>query len=640
LLPLLFESMSLRFVIIFPALLFFSTCFAQERKVVDVSRIRNSLKLDSLLFIYFDTTNSTIFREIPPDASRSVVGTNPWDQWYRINYLSFSIHNNTPANYQGVLYIGKGGGMRAALVRPDGKLIQEYKPQSYSGRSFLRKDYFSFTIPPDSTYNIVIRAEKQRVYRTSTVWVMSATFLNTFFEAYTANFFEKALLYYAAAGMLLMMLLYVSAQFLLIRTPEYGFYAAYILSMLGFVMFSIAETFEVNIITGLGNWFWYINSQWQVAAYCLYFLFLSNFLRTKQSDIVLYRHLRFAVFLLIGYAIVDAVLRGQDLYMPYSYAWIIIRSLLILFVPYIAYRVLKMEQPYARYPIIGGMIFVFFALIALIVNFSSSIKDEWPFPLNDEMLYYLVGVMMELIFFSLGLAHKRRRDAMEKVEAQQALKLAVEREQVKNLNALTEVQEQERSRFAKDLHDGLGGMLWGVKLSLSNMKGNMILTADNAQSYERSLDMLDNSILELRRVAHNLMPEALVKFGLTAALKDFCDFVNSSKVVNVIFQCVGGDRRLDMSIEVVLYRVANELVNNALRHSSASEIIIQLNFDERALTMTVEDNGSGFDKSLLEKTKGSGWPNIKSRIAYLKGTLDIETSPGNGTAVNITVQTW
>ena len=170
------------------------------------------------------------------------------------------------------------------------------------------------------------------------------------------------------------------------------------------------------------------------------------------------------------------------------------------------------------------------------------------------------------------------------------------------------------------------------------MKGNMVLSADNVQAYERSLEMLDNSIHELRRVAHNLMPEALIKFGLTAALKDFCDFINSSKAVNVIFQVVGEDRRLPMAAEVVLYRVANELVNNALRHSSASEIMIQLNFDERALTMTVEDNGTGFDKSILEKTTGSGWPNIKSRIAYLKGLLDVETSPGNGTAVNITIQ--
>jgi signal transduction histidine kinase len=630
--------MSLRFLITFQALFFLSACLAQERKVVDVSGIKNSPRLDSLLIVYFDRTDSSTFKEIPASSFRPVVGTNPWDQWYHVNYLSFSLYNDTHANYQAVLYAGKGGGMRVALAEPNGKTIQEWGPKSYSGYSFFRKDYFTFTIPPDSTYRIVIRAERQKVYHTSNVWIMPVSFTKTFFDAYTATFFEGAILYYVAAGMLMMMLLYVSAQFLLIRTAEYGYYAAYILFMLGFVVISIAEAFEINIVTDWNDWFFFVTDQLQVGAYCLYFLFLCHFLDTKKNDRTLDRILRSVVFFLLGYTLFDAVLRWQDIYLAYWWAWTGLRGLLILFVPYIAYRVSKMEQPYARYPIFGGLIFVLFAFIALAESLSNSYTSTWPFPFKDEMFYYLVGVMMELIFFSLGLAHKRRMDAIEKVEAQESLKLAVEREQVKHLNTLTEVQEQERSRFAKDLHDGLGGMLWGVKLSLSNMKGNMVLSPDNVQSYERSLDMLDNSIHELRRVAHNLMPEALVKFGLTAALKDFCDFINSSKVVNVIFQRVGEDRRLDMSIEVVLYRVANELVNNALRHSSASEIIIQLNYDEHALTLTVEDNGIGFDKSLLEKTKGSGWPNIQSRIAYLKGSLDIETSPGNGTAINITIQ--
>ena len=169
------------------------------------------------------------------------------------------------------------------------------------------------------------------------------------------------------------------------------------------------------------------------------------------------------------------------------------------------------------------------------------------------------------------------------------------------------------------------------------MKGNMVLSSEYVDVFERSLDMLDSSIHELRRVAHNLMPEALVKFGLAAALKDFCDFINNSKVINVIFQQIGNYKRLDMSVEVVLYRVANELVNNTLRHASATELIIQLNYDDHLLTLTVEDNGRGFDQSILERTTGSGWPNIRSRIAYLKGSLDVQSSAGNGTSVNITI---
>jgi len=629
--------MRLRSIITFQALFFLCACFAQDKKTVEVSSIKNYKSLDSLLGIYFDKPDSPIFKQIPSDSFRTAVGTNPWDQWYHISYFHFSLHNDARAVYKAILYAGKGGNMRVARVRLDGKIMQEWMPDPYVGYSFFRKDYFSFSIPSDSTYHILIRAEKQRVYRTSHVWIMPLSFLKTFFEAYTANFFEIALLYYVAGGMLMMMFLYVFAQFLLIRTPEYGYYSAYIFLMLGFVVMNIVEVFEINSITALGTWYFFINDQLQICAYSLYFLFLRNFLRTKQSYPTLDHLLRIVVIVLLSYVVFDAINRWQDAYLIHWWSWTIIRFVLILVVAYIAYRASKIEQPYALYPIFGGIIFISFGLLSLLESLNSSVTHAWRFPFNDEMFYYLVGVMMELIFFSLGLAHKRRMDAVEKVEAQEALKLAVEREHVKNLNALTEVQEQERSRFAKDLHDGLGGMLSGVKLSLSNMKGNMILSGDNVQSFERSLDMLDNSIIELRRVAHNLMPEALVKFGLAASLKDFCDFVNSSKVIHAIFQQVGTDRRFDISIEVVLYRVANELVNNALKHSSASEVIIQLNYDDHSLTMTIEDNGIGFDKSILDKTTGAGWPNIKSRIAYLKGSLDVESSLGNGTAVNITI---
>ena len=76
-----------------------------------------------------------------------------------------------------------------------------------------------------------------------------------------------------------------------------------------------------------------------------------------------------------------------------------------------------------------------------------------------------------------------------------------------------------------------------------------------------------------------------------------------------------------------------------MRHSSANELIVQLHYDENVITLTVEDNGIGFDETILQKTTGAGWPNIKSRVEYLKGTLDVETSRGKGTAINITIPT-
>lgn len=94
--------------------------------------------------------------------------------------------------------------------------------------------------------------------------------------------------------------------------------------------------------------------------------------------------------------------------------------------------------------------------------------------------------------------------------------------------AVLKGQDEESSRLAKDQHDGLWGVLSGIKYSFANMKGNLIITEDNVQAFQRSMYMLDTSIQKLRRVAHNMVPESLIKFGLDTALKDFCGNINSS----------------------------------------------------------------------------------------------------------------
>jgi signal transduction histidine kinase len=125
----------------------------------------------------------------------------------------------------------------------------------------------------------------------------------------------------------------------------------------------------------------------------------------------------------------------------------------------------------------------------------------------------------------------------QKLQQQRINELETEK-QLTATEAVLKGEEQERTRLAKDLHDGLGGMLSGIKYSLNTMKGNLIMTPDNAQAFERSMDMLDSSIKEMRRVAHNMMPEALVKFGLDTALKDFCNDVNQSGALKVNYQSI------------------------------------------------------------------------------------------------------
>lgn len=199
------------------------------------------------------------------------------------------------------------------------------------------------------------------------------------------------------------------------------------------------------------------------------------------------------------------------------------------------------------------------------------------------------------------------------------------------------IVEVERTRIAKDLHDGLGGLLSGIKLTLSSMKGNVVVSGENANTFNRAINQLDNTIVEMRRVAHSMMPEALLKFGLSEAIEDYCDGINESNRVKMKFTQLGLERNLEKSTEVILYRIIQELSNNAIKHAQSENIFIQLARHERGITLTVEDDGKGFDAENLSTFKGAGLQNVQSRVDYLKGSFEIQSSPGNGSSFTIEI---
>jgi signal transduction histidine kinase len=196
--------------------------------------------------------------------------------------------------------------------------------------------------------------------------------------------------------------------------------------------------------------------------------------------------------------------------------------------------------------------------------------------------------------------------------------------------SLLEGESTERVRLSRDLHDGLGGMLSVAKLKIATMKGNLTIPEENVASLNSAIELLDTSIKELRRVAHNLMPESLMKYGLNAALADFCRSTDK-----VTYHFYGIDRRPDEKTEIASYRIVNELVNNCLRHSEAQNINVQLVLDEARVHLIVEDDGKGFDVESAEANSGNGLKNIRSRVTSLGGKIEIISTPDKGTEVNV-----
>ncbi|HEY5823190.1 MAG TPA: sensor histidine kinase, partial [Cyclobacteriaceae bacterium] len=251
---------------------------------------------------------------------------------------------------------------------------------------------------------------------------------------------------------------------------------------------------------------------------------------------------------------------------------------------------------------------------------------------KNTLNYILMGSAVTiLIIFLLSYRTYKQK---QKLQLQRITELETEK-QLTATEAVLKGEEKERTRIAKDLHDGLGGMLSGIKYSFNTMKENLVMTPENHRAFERSMDMLDSSIKEMRRVAHNMMPESLVKFGLDTALQDFCNDVNQSGALQVTYQSIGvNPLKLDQTISIAVYRIVQELINNTMKHARARTAIVQITRTNDQLAVTVEDDGKGFDTTLLTRSEGMGWNNIKSRVDFLKGEIDVK-SDSNGTSVHI-----
>ncbi len=251
---------------------------------------------------------------------------------------------------------------------------------------------------------------------------------------------------------------------------------------------------------------------------------------------------------------------------------------------------------------------------------------------KSTLNYILLGSALALLVILFLLY--RNYTGRQKLQQRRITELETEK-QLLATRFLLKGQEDERSRMAKDLHDGLGGMLSGVKLQLGAMKGNLILTEENGVMFNNALNKLDESISEMRRVAHNMMPEALARLGLEQALQDYCSSINPSGAFVISTGFYGLDQKMDAATSVTIYRIVQELLNNSVKHSGAKDILVQVMRRNGSLNITVEDNGRGFDAEVWQHQNTAGFQNIRSRVDYLRGRMDIKSAPGKGTSVYI-----
>ena len=253
--------------------------------------------------------------------------------------------------------------------------------------------------------------------------------------------------------------------------------------------------------------------------------------------------------------------------------------------------------------------------------------------INQQQVIILAISICSLL--SLGLVFlyfSRKKNALKNEMATAILK-----EKNNAAMAILAAEEKERKRIASDLHDGIGQMMSAVKMNLSSLAYKLTsLTPQEAALLEKTMALTDESCKEVRTVSHNMMPNALLKSGLSSAIKTFVDKIDHKKL-KVNLHSEGLDNRLPDTVEIVLYRVIQETVNNVIKHAKANQLDIAIIKDVDGLSCTIEDNGIGFNFNDKNLTEGIGLKNIQARITYLQGTVEWDAIPNKATLVSIQI---
>ncbi|WP_080779016.1 tetratricopeptide repeat-containing sensor histidine kinase [Chryseobacterium phocaeense] len=268
-----------------------------------------------------------------------------------------------------------------------------------------------------------------------------------------------------------------------------------------------------------------------------------------------------------------------------------------------------------------------------IMQLQASKKQEELKSKNQKLTSWILGIagaalLIGLFFLVYSYKSAKKLSVQKEINHQQRLNEIEQQHHLKLVKEMLDAEERERQRIGRDLHDGLGGMLAGIKMNLTQQQKT------DYHNLNTVISRLDESVVELRRISRNMVPESLLKIGLETSLRDLCELLENEETL-ITFQAIDIGKNIPDATQMHIYRIIQELLSNAMRHGQPSNIMLQCSQNQDMLYITVEDDGKGFDASVLDKSPGIGFTNIKNRIEYLKGNMEIVSAKGEGTAVNI-----
>ena len=245
--------------------------------------------------------------------------------------------------------------------------------------------------------------------------------------------------------------------------------------------------------------------------------------------------------------------------------------------------------------------------------------------LSNQKLLLMLLIILIAISGSIYLLYRQRK-IVHKKEIEKAEQNLI----IQNMRAMIQGEERERARLARELHDGVGGMISAIKMKASTLLQN------GSDTETEIIPLLDKTSAEIRRTAHNLMPEILTRFGLVEAIKDYIQQIRNDGSTLIEFQSYEVPADLVKEVQLNIYRITQELINNALKHSEATEILVQLSGTNDRLMLSVDDNGNG-ELNKTGKTKGMGLKTVEYRVQWMGGKWDMQFQPGQGVSHQIDI---
>jgi signal transduction histidine kinase len=259
-------------------------------------------------------------------------------------------------------------------------------------------------------------------------------------------------------------------------------------------------------------------------------------------------------------------------------------------------------------------------------------KDRMKFERNVTLVIGILCVII-LLWIAVYFVMKIRKN---RIITLQRIKQLEDEKKILAAQSVIVGQEEERKRIARELHDGIGVLLSTAKIQFSSIEEDET-DEKVTETFKKAQKMLDNAGKEVRRISHDMMPGVLSKFGLREAIEDLFDEIRESGNLDVRLTLNCSDERLPENLEIMLYRVVQEMLNNTIKHAQANRIDCTVNRKPRAIEIDYRDDGIGFNEAALPHDKSLGLFGIRSRIDFLSGTVDIDSEKDKGTRFKIFV---